>query len=184
MTRETYVSHDRNLNHIVELGAIVKIKRVVSFTQSKFTQRYIDFNNEHIPRAKSNKHDFLVSLFKLFSNSVYGKTLESIRNRQNAHLTVDRENAVKWMSKLEFKDAAYVKGLYSIQTYTPNIGYDRPVFLGGAILDKSKLHTINFHYSTIHKHFEGNYKLLYSDTDRMSYCINHNDLYTWMKDNV
>ena len=144
---------------------------------------YIDFNNSQRTLAKSNKNEFWVSLFKLFSNSVYGKCLEQIRDRHNAHLTTDRENAVKCMSKLEFKDATYVKGLYIIQTYKPNIVYDRPIFLGCAILDISKLHMTRFHCETIHKHFKGNYHLLYSDTDSMIYHIRHDDLYQWMKDN-
>ena len=34
------------------------------------------------------------------NNSVFGETMEDIRNRENMHLTIDRENAIKWFSKI------------------------------------------------------------------------------------
>ena len=99
--------------------------------------------------------------FTRVSNSVYGKRLEQIRTRHNARLTVDTQNATTWMSKLEFKDATYVKGLYIIQTYKPNIVYVRPIFLGSATLDVSKLHILKSHYGTSQTQLAGKYNLLY-----------------------
>ena len=42
---------------------------------------------------------------------------------------------------------------------------------------------MNYHYTVIHKNCEGRYNLLYSDTDRLVYSIQHEDIYEWMKDN-
>jgi hypothetical protein len=72
------------------------------------------------------------------NNSVFGKTMEDVRNRQNLHLTIDRENAIKWFSKLEFKGATFIDGLYLIQTHKTAMTYDKPVYVGCSILDLSK----------------------------------------------
>ena len=55
--------------------------------------------------------------------------------------------------------------------------------MGTTILDISKLTMMKFHYNVIHKNFENNYNLLYSDTDSLIYSINHEDIYEWVKQN-
>ena len=42
---------------------------------------------------------------------------------------------------------------------------------------------MDFHYNVIHKHFEGRYHLIYSDTDSLVYVIRHEDIYKWIKEN-
>ena len=65
--------------------------------------------------------------------------------------------------------------------YRDRVVYDKQVHIGTAILDLSKLHMMKFHYEVIHKQFEGNYNLLYSDTDSLIYSIKHSDIYEWVK---
>jgi len=183
MKHENYVLHYRNLKFVHELGVKVTVKRVISFTQSKWMSEYINANNRLRTEAKATENEFLVSLFKLMNNSVFGKTMENARNRQNAHLTVDRENAIKWFSKLEFKDATYVDGLYLIQTHKTNVVYDKPVYVGCSILDLSKIWMMDFHYNTMEKHFKGKYDMIYSDTDSMVYHVRHDNFPSWMNNN-
>jgi len=99
--------------------------------------------------------------------------MEQVRDRVKMHLTIDRENAIKHFSKLEFKCATFVDGLYLIQEHQTKIIYDRPCFVGCAILDLSKLHMMKFHYNVIHKNLNGKYDLIYSDTDSLVYHIKH-----------
>ena len=80
---------------------------------------------------------------------MFGKSCEDVRNRENVHLTVDPKNAVKWFSKLEFKRANYVDGLYLIQTHKIQILYDKPMYIGCRILDLSKARMLDFHYNAI-----------------------------------
>ena len=61
------------------------------------------------------------------NTSVFGKTMEDVRNRENMHMTIDRDNAIKWFSKIEFKAANYIDGLYLIQTHKTATMYDKPV---------------------------------------------------------
>ncbi len=109
--------------------------------------------------------------------------MEDVRNRENMRLTIDRENAIKWFSKLEFKGTNFIDGLYLIQTHKTATVYDKPVFVGCSILDLSKLRMLDFHYNTIHKNFAGNYELIYSDTDSLVYHIKHKNLNKWMLEN-
>ena len=90
------------------------------------------------------------------NNSVFGKTMEDVRNRENMHLTIDRDNAIKWFSKIEFKHANFVDGLYLIQTHKTATLYDKPVYVGCAILDVSKLRMLDFHYNTMENNTKEN----------------------------
>ena len=84
--------------------------RVMSFKQSTWLANYINDNNTLRTEAKGCGDEFLVSLFKLMNNSAFGKTMEDVRNRENMHVTVDRENAIKWFSKIEFNIVNFIDG--------------------------------------------------------------------------
>ena len=53
-------------------------------------------------RAKAN-NNFEKDFFKLMNNSVFGKTMENIRNRVDVKLVNDKENAKKLTAKPNFK---------------------------------------------------------------------------------
>ena len=117
------------------------------------------------------------------NNSVFGKTMEDVRNRENMHLTIDGDNTIKWFSKIEFKAANDIDGLYLIQTHKTATVYDKPVYVGCAVLDLSKLRMLDFHYNTIEKKLKGKYDLLYSDTDSLIYQVRVWNLNKWFYDN-
>ena len=72
-----YVLHYENLRLYLELGMeLVKIHRILQFSQSAWIKPYIDFNTTKRKEATSS---FLQNLFKLFINSVFGKTMECLR---------------------------------------------------------------------------------------------------------
>ena len=109
--------------------------------------------------------------------------MENVKNRMELKLTTDNERAIKWFSKLHFKDSKFCNGLHMIEMYKKEIVYDKPIYVGTSILDLSKLCMMDFHYNTIHKNFKGRYNLLYSDTDSVVYSIKHDDIYEWIKQN-
>jgi hypothetical protein len=101
----------------------------------------------------------------------------------NPHLTTDHNNAVKWFSTCSFKNNTYANGLYLIETHKDNIVYDKPVYVGCAILDLSKLKMLEFNHDVICRQFGNKAKLIYSDTDSFVYEIEHHDIYDWQKQN-
>ena len=77
-----YVTHIKNLKLYKELGLVItKIYRVLEFNQSPWLKSYIQFNTD-----KRNVSEFEKDFFKLMSNSVYGKSMESLRKRVNVEL--------------------------------------------------------------------------------------------------
>ena len=178
---KNYCIHYRNLKFVESLGVkIGKVHNVVSFHQSKWLKKYIDFNTD---KRKEAKNDFEKDFFKLMNNAVFGKTMENVKNRMDLHITTDHDNAVKWFSKINLKDCKYFDGLYLIEMFKKEIVYDKPIYVGTSILDLSKLVMMDFHYNVIHENFKNKYKLLYSDTDSFVYSIEHDDIYEWMGNN-
>ncbi len=96
------------------------------------------------------------------------------------HLTIDRDNAIKWFSKIEFKHTNFVDGLYLIQTHKTATLYDKPVYVGCAVFDLSKRRMLDFHYGTIEKKLKGKCDLLYSDTDSLVYHVKNENLKKWL----
>ena len=54
---------------------------------------------------------------------------------------------------------------------------NKPIFVGGTILDLSKLHMYKFHYDIMMKYYGDNIKFFHSDTDSLMYEVNTEDLY-------
>ena len=111
------------------------------------------------------------------NNSVFGKTMENVKNRMQLHLTTNNDNAIKRFSNANLKDCQYHHGLYMIEMFKKGKTYDKPIYVGTGILDLSELCMDEFHYDGTHKNFEGIYHLLYSGTDSLVYCTQHHDIY-------
>ena len=63
-------------------------------------KKYIDFNTRMRKQATS---DFEKDFFKLMVNSVFGKTMENLRNRMNVELVNTPERIKKLCAKPAFK---------------------------------------------------------------------------------
>ena len=90
------------------------------------------------------KNEFEKDFFKLMNNSIFGKTMENVKNRMNLHIITDDINAETWFSKPVFKNAKLFEGLYLIETYKTEVLYDKPLYVGVSILDISKLKNDEF----------------------------------------
>ena len=155
MDHNNYCIHYRNLKYIVDLGVEIKaVHNIVSFKQKKWLKPYIDLNTTMRQQANN---DFEKDFFKLMNNSVFGKTMENIKNRMHIHATTSEKNAVKWFSRGDLKSAKYFRGLFLIESYKKSIEYDKPVYVGTCALDLSKLCMMQFHYDVVEKNFENKY---------------------------
>ena len=133
--------HYRILTFYVRHGMVVnKFHETVSFKQSKWLQKYINFNTQKRNQAVN---DFEKGLYKLLNNAFYGKTMENVRNR----CTIDfikkdeTDKNIKQQSKLTFNGIH--KSYENCDSYTfeqNEILMDKPIYLGFAILELSKLH--------------------------------------------
>ena len=77
--KKNYLVHYRMLKFYVRHGMVVdKIHEIISFKQSKWLEKYINFNT--LKRNKA-KNDFEKDFYKLLNIAFYGKTMENVRNR-------------------------------------------------------------------------------------------------------
>ena len=59
----------------------------------------------------------------------------------------------------------------------------KPIYVGCASLDSSKLTMIEFHYNVIEKHLKHKYTLPFCNTDRFMHTNTHPDIYEWITEN-
>ena len=175
--KEKYIIHYKNLIQCLQQG--MKLKKIhtgIKFTESEWLKPYIDMNTKLRTQAKNN---FEKDFFKLMNNSVFGKTMENIRNRVNIKLVNTKEQLRKLAAKPNFKGPPKIfnENLVSVHMKKTSLTMNKPVYLWMCILDLSKTLMYDFHYNYIKPKYGDKAKLLLSDTDSFLYEIITEDFY-------
>ena len=177
MNKQKYVLHYKNLKLYLDLGMkLVKIHRVLEFKQKTWLKDYIDFNTQ---KRKNANNAFEKDFFKLMNNSVFGKTMENLRNRCSIKLVTTKDQLIKWGSKPTYKRSViYNENLSAILRIKESLLLNKPSYVGMCILDLSKTLMYDFHYNYILKKYDYNdIKLLFTDTDSLCYHMKTEDAY-------
>ena len=174
--KNNYVIHYRNLMQCLSLGMkLKKIHRGIKFYESEWLKPYIDKNTNLRAQAKNN---FEKDFFKLMNNSVFGKTMENIRNRVNIKLVNTGDQFKKLTAKPNYESRKiFNENLVSVHMKNTSLTMDKPVYLGMCILDLSKTLMYDFHYNYIKTKYGDRAKLLFTDTDSLLYEIQTEDFY-------
>ena len=153
-----------------------RIHRAIEFDQSPWLKTYIDFNTQLRTAAAS---DFEKDFFKLMNNSVFGKTMENIRKHRNIKLVTTEEKYLRTVMRPNFKSGVlFGENLMGCEMGKIKVVMNKPVYLGQAILDLSKIVMYEFHYDyMVHKYGLEKLKLCYMDTDSLVYDIKTEDFY-------
>lgn len=175
--RKKYVIHYRNLKQAMKHGVVLdKVHRVISFEQSDWLSRYILYNTEKRKLA-TNKID--QDFYKLMNNSIFGKTMEDFRKRRKIQFYTEKniDKALKDVSSPWCKHWRIITDdkLMIMEMARHSITFTRPVIIGMAILELSKLHMFNFHYEVMKPTFGSNMRMLYTDTDSLVYELSDSD---------
>jgi len=117
------------------------------------------------------------------NNSVYGKTMENVRNRINFRL-LSSETQMKNIMNERIRYTVFNEDLLGVHLCKREIYLNKPIFIGQTVLDESKLIMQDFHYNFMLKKFEKkNLDLLFTDTDSLCYHIKNIDPYEIIKKN-
>ena len=177
------VIHIQALNQALAHGLILdQIHRAIEFSQSAWMKPYINFNTQLRTKATN---DFENDFFKLMNNAVFGKTMENIRKHRNIKLVTNRESYLKTVMKPNFKSGVlFGENLMGCETGKIKVVMNKPVYLGQAILDLSKIVMYEFHYDYMKPKYGENLKLCYMDSDTLVYHIKAKDFYADIADDV
>ena len=180
--KKKYVIHYENLKLYASLGLkLTKIHKGIKFKED-FLKKYINLNTK---LRTISKNQFESDFFKLMNNSVYGKTMENVRNRVDIKLVYRKEKAIKLFSKPNFeRETIFSEYLIAVHMFKKKVKLNKPIYLGMSILDLSKTLIYDFHYNYIKKKYGENAKLLMTNTDSLKYEIKTEDFYKDISEDV
>ena len=106
------------------------------------------------------------------NNSVFGKTIENIRKRQNVTL-IDSRKGAPHFDRVTIFD----RNLIAVHMKKTEVYFNKPIYVGQAILDLSKTLMFDFYYNYIKPKYGEKAELLFTDIDSLMYCIQTDDFY-------
>ena len=148
---------------------------VVQFNQEAWLEPYIEMNTE---LRKKAKNEFEKYLFKLMSNSVFGKTMENVRKHEDIKLVATDKGRNQLASKPNYHTTKYIsENLLAIEMKKKKVKMNKPIYPGMSILDISKALMYEFWYDYIKPKYGDRAKLCYTDTDSFVIYIKTEDFY-------
>ena len=120
------------------------------------------------------------------NNAVFGKTMENIRKHRNFKLVTSEAQYIKTVMKPNFKSGVrFDENLMGCEMGHIKVIMNKPVYLGQAILDLSKIVMYEFHHDYMtQKYSSDRLQLCYIDTDSLVYRIQTEDFYEDISENV
>ena len=179
--KKNYLINYRMLKNYVKHGMEVeKVHSIISFKQSKWLEKYINFNTQKRNKAKNY---FEEDFYKLLNNAFYGKTMENVRNRIKVEFIRkdDTDKIIKQQSKLTFSGIHKSYENYDSYTFKQNeVLMDKPIYLGFSVLELSKLLMYETYYDKLQPFFgQENIQLHYMDCDSFVLSIETQNIMTW-----
>ncbi len=181
--KKNYVVHISTLQLYIKLGLVVnRLHKVLSFRQIAWMKEFIDFNSAKRKEAVSK---FEQDLFKLMTNSLFGKALENCFKKIDFRLVTNKKRFIALTSRPNFKEFSLVnRGLVGVHMKRTEVMLDKQISVGFTILDLAKRHMYKFHYSVMKEIYGDNIDLCFTDTDSLLYHIRTEDVYDDMKNNI
>jgi len=177
-----YVIHYKLLQFYLKHGLKLEyVHRVIQFRQKPWLKAYVDYNTRKRKKAKEEKNDIASDMYKLLTNGIYGKSMEQVRKRRNVLLfNQPSETLTRKLNHPLMKDFNIIgtDQLIVLEMQLSSVIMNKPISVGQAILDLSKLHMYRFHYEVMLPRFgipkDGDRpraRLCYTDTDSLIYWI-------------
>ena len=181
--KKKYEVHINSLNQALNHGLkLKKIHIIIEFNQEAWLKPYIDMNTE---LRKLARNDFEKDLFKLMNNSVFGKTMENIRNHRDIKLVTTDKKRSKLVSEPNYHTINLISEDLSItEMKKTKVKMNKPIYLGLSILEISKILMYEFWYDYMKLKYNDNVRLCYMDTDSFIMNTKTSDFYKDISDDV
>lgn len=128
--------------------------------------RYVSDNMAK--RVQHRNNPTLKMLYKLLTNSLYGKTYEDVERRSKV-VAYNEISSAGNAPELQLREVYSEKGWHFVETEAEEVVLDKPIFLGACITEWSKLWMYKFYYDEIlAKHPELEPHIMYTDTDAIT----------------
>ena len=115
---------------------------------------------------KDAKNEFEKGFFKLMNNSVFGKTMENVRNHRDIKLVTSDKRRKRLVSESNYHSHRnFSNHLMAIEMKKTRIKMNKPLYLGASILDISETLIYEFWYDYLKPKYGDRVKLCYTDTD-------------------
>ena len=136
INKNNYVANIRALKQTLNHGLIlIELHRVIQFNQKAWLKPYIRMNAKLRTEAKS---DFEKDIFKLMNNSVFGKTIESVRKHRDIKLATADQKRNQLVSESNYRTTKYFsENLWAIAMTKAKVKLNKSVYLGFSILDRN-----------------------------------------------
>ena len=181
--KEKYVVHISNLQFYLRQGMrLKKVHRVIELDQEPWMEPYIRMNTEFGKQARS---DFETDFYKLMNNSVFGKTMENLRNRVDVKIvrSWEMDKIRKLLSSPAFdRFTIFGNDMAGIHMHKTKLVLNKPVYTGMTILDNSKMLMYDFFYNHLKAKYGGKFQLVCTDTDSLILDIQAEDVYKDMQE--
>ena len=118
------------------------------------------------------KNGFEKDFLKLMNNSVFGKTITNVRNHRNIKLVTTNERKRNLVSKSNYHVVKHFsEDLIAIEIKKTKVVMNKPIYLGQAILDISKILMYELWYDYLKLKYRAKVKLYLMDTDSFTIHI-------------
>ena len=149
--------------------------RIIQFNQKAWLKIYIEMNTE---LRKNAKNQFEKNFFKLMNNSVFGKTMENLRNHRDIKLVTSDKRRKRLVSEPNYHSHKKISDyLMTIEMKKTRVKMTKALYLGMSILDIRKILMYEFWYDYINPKYGDEAKLCYTDTDSSITYIKTEDFF-------
>jgi hypothetical protein len=147
------------------------------YKQAQTLKPWIEKNTTLRSKAKNA---FEKDFFKLCINSVFGKTMQNLRTQTSYDFFTNDDKLQKRVADSRFERCSVIGNIAGVSRIKDDVMLNKPIFMGAAIWDLSKLLMFRFHYDVIRQRYGDMARLLFTDTDSLCYHIETPDVYANM----
>ena len=127
---------------------------------------------------KNDKKEFEKNFFKLMNNSVFGKTMENVRNHRDIKLVTSDKRKKRLISEPNYHSfKKFSHNLMAIEIKKTREKMTELLYLGMSILDISEILMYEFWYDYINLKYGDRAKLCYTDIDSFIIYIKTTDFF-------